>query len=132
MSFYEYLMKQCTRQDPVGDLARDAKDDLTLRKAMSFTEWEDYLESKNACDGAMTAFKLAWDEYAESPRMYVEFSVEQDCFHIDTMERIQKSNLGLCSKGTSTGYVIIAGPVTSLEAFEICEKYSFLKQEVVV
>lgn len=59
---------------------------------------------------------------------YVEFSLEQNCFHIDTMEQIQKSNLDLCKRGMNNGYVIIAGPVDFKSAHILCQEYEFLKK----
>ena len=41
---------------------------------------------------------------------YLEYSTEQKCFHIDTLDKIKKINLELVRKGICNGYVIIAGP----------------------
>ena len=60
----------------------------------------------------------------ENSKWYVEFSLDQDCFHIDTMEAIQRINRGLCQQRINNGYVIIGGPFDSLEeAGNFSEKY---------
>lgn len=59
---------------------------------------------------------------------YVEFSLDQNCFHVDTLERIQKSNLELCERGINNGYVIISGPHDMETALMVCDKLQHLKK----
>ena len=63
---------------------------------------------------------------------YVEFSVDQNCFHIDTLDNIKANNLDLCNRGISNGYVIIAGPTDFNSAHILCQEYQFLKKCVEV
>jgi len=59
---------------------------------------------------------------------YVEFSLEQNCFHIDTLENIKATNLELCERGICNGYVVIAGPVDGETAHKICQANQHLKK----
>jgi len=61
-------------------------------------------------------------------KWYVEFSLNQNCFHIDTMEGIQEANLHLCKRNISNGYVIIAGPFDLETAERVCDDYAYLKK----
>ncbi|NOI36812.1 hypothetical protein F0250_23455 [Vibrio cyclitrophicus] len=62
--FKGWLTLQINRSDLVGDLARDvANDKETPKGRSSFQKWHDYLLSKSACDGAMEALNIAWDNY---------------------------------------------------------------------
>lgn len=61
-TFMQWLMKQNKRNDPVGDLARDVKDDRR-RKPKSRKGWRRFLSDANACDGALHASEQAWNEY---------------------------------------------------------------------
>ena len=65
----------------------------------------------------------------ERDKYYVEFSVKQGCFHIDTLERIKKANINLCVRRISNGYVIVGGPFTYSEAYDFMEKVAFLKKK---
>jgi len=48
----------------VGDLAKDVIEDKeTPRGKANFQKWHDYLQSKGACDGAIEALNIAWDDY---------------------------------------------------------------------
>lgn len=61
MKFYTWLTskKNRERDDPVGDLARDAYgDDYSPRGGM-YDDWEYYLSNTDA----EKAFKQAWKEY---------------------------------------------------------------------
>jgi hypothetical protein len=55
---------------------------------------------------------------------YVEYSVIQKCFHIDTMKNIQRINNSLCERRISNGYVIIGGPFNWDEAMKFEPKYT--------
>jgi len=60
---------------------------------------------------------------------YVEFSIEQNCFHVDTLERIQTTNLELCERGICNGYVIIDGPYADAQdASKACQRFEYLKR----
>ncbi|MBZ6205798.1 sterile alpha motif-like domain-containing protein [Streptomyces olivaceus] len=63
-SFYEWLMRCVDEQSPVGDLARDARDDDTWPDGEeSYDLCVEYLESLNAYDGALDALEEAWRRY---------------------------------------------------------------------
>ena len=66
MTFLQYLRQQYDRQDPVGDLARDALDEPDPdmpRRQTTRERWQRYLSLHQACEGAMDALDEAWDEY---------------------------------------------------------------------
>lgn len=63
----------------------------------------------------------------EKKEYYVELSLAQNCFHIDTMDNIQKNNLDLCSRGLCNGYVIIYGPALHSDACKYCDSHQWLK-----
>lgn len=62
-SFNAWLAEQIGRNDPVGDLARDAKDDLGVRNLKTLLGWQRYLRNAGACDGAQRALRGAWLEF---------------------------------------------------------------------
>lgn len=71
MTFYQWLMKQRHRDDPIGDLARDAKeDDCSFARGpnVGYTKWETHLCVKMACSGAMEALEEAWTRYLRADR----------------------------------------------------------------
>lgn len=61
-----WLKKQIKRQDPVGDLSRDAARDPDFPKKGIREMYLDYLRIKGACEAARKAFRKAWREYANS------------------------------------------------------------------
>lgn len=64
MSFYDWLMMQVDRDDPIGDLANDAKRDHTTSDELnSYKKWRHHLWQYNACREASEALKEAWDEF---------------------------------------------------------------------
>ena len=69
-SFAAWLRNQRRRDDPVGDLARDAAADRHWPKAAkSLPRLLDYLAGRRACPGAVEACRRAWAEFrAERPR----------------------------------------------------------------
>ena len=69
-SFAAWLRNQRRRDDPVGDLARDAAADRHWPKAAkSLPRLLDYLAGRGACPGAVEACRRAWAEFrAEGPR----------------------------------------------------------------
>ena len=65
-SFLAWLKRQATRNDPVGDLARDAKDDTSAPRGRATKAiWLQFLKSAGASDGAISAFRKGWDEFAD-------------------------------------------------------------------
>lgn len=63
MEFKSWLKRQANRNDMVGDLARDARDDSGFLQDGSLEEYRTYLETKDACDGAKEALNEAYKEY---------------------------------------------------------------------
>ncbi len=64
MQFKTWLSLQKDRDDPVGDLARDAIQDPN--RPLKLGDWREYLGNvgeAGACDGALTAFERAKTEY---------------------------------------------------------------------
>ena len=64
MSFRRWSRTQRNSDDTIGDLARDVTND-SGGKRLKWTvyDWHAYLEDRNACDGAIDALYLAWDEW---------------------------------------------------------------------
>lgn len=62
MTFMKWLKKQVDRDDPIGDLAKDAMRDKR-HKPKSRRGWERFLSDVGACYAARDAAKQAWDEY---------------------------------------------------------------------
>ncbi len=68
-TFNEWLKKQSMRDDPVGDLAKDAQYDSSVPSGnASIEDWQLHLENRRACDDAMRTLEEAWEEYAPSHR----------------------------------------------------------------
>jgi hypothetical protein len=65
MTFSEWLRQQTHRDDPVGDLSRDALSDKR-RKGSTLNWWLKHLKQRGACDGAFKALEQAWQDYATS------------------------------------------------------------------
>lgn len=64
MTFYGWIIKNHIRDhSPVGDLARDMRDDREFPHRADKQKILDYLEYCGACDGCMDAFGKAWAEY---------------------------------------------------------------------
>jgi uncharacterized protein YozE (UPF0346 family) len=61
MRYKQWLLEQTDRQDPIGDLARDASEDEEFPGALH--EIKDYLYLVGACDGALEAFESSVKEY---------------------------------------------------------------------
>ena len=64
MKFSEWLKQFSGQQNAIGDLARDVLRDRTAPTLSSRQDWRLHLDSRNACDGALDAFELAWKRYA--------------------------------------------------------------------
>lgn len=63
MTFTKWLKSFQEDNTPLGDLARDVSSDKDFPKTKSSKKILEYLESKGACDGAISAFKDAWESY---------------------------------------------------------------------
>jgi hypothetical protein len=59
VTFSAWLAQQIERDDPTGDLARDADHDPRWPVAGSLTDYEDYLDGT----AAHVSLGPAWDEY---------------------------------------------------------------------
>jgi uncharacterized protein YozE (UPF0346 family) len=65
MSFYRWILKKhINTMAPVGDLARDMKEDSEFPRDGGKKKIRQYLEACHACSGCMDAFDEAWAEYA--------------------------------------------------------------------
>jgi hypothetical protein len=62
MTFWQWLKRQRDRDDPVGDVSRDALADKH-RKGTTRAWWVEHLTQHGACDGALRAIEEAWKEY---------------------------------------------------------------------
>lgn len=63
-TFYEFMEKYVEDNTPVGDLARDMRDDPGFPQlSSSKSVIKAYLSSANACDGAIEALDDAWALY---------------------------------------------------------------------
>jgi uncharacterized protein YozE (UPF0346 family) len=62
--FTAWLFRQRHRDDPIGDLARDAFHDSDWpRRATRFDEFERCLDKADACQEAQRALLRAWGEW---------------------------------------------------------------------
>ena len=68
MNFTNWLQNQQCREDSIGDLARDAAQDSGWPTEDDLNIYIIYLESQGACDGAMDAIRMAWDEYKKEAK----------------------------------------------------------------
>jgi hypothetical protein len=71
MTLYQFLQAQLYREDPVGDLARDAISDATFpRKVQTFESINSYFNglSHGVCEGARESAKQACTELKECNR----------------------------------------------------------------
>ena len=67
MTFNQWLKAQVFRDDPVGDLARDAAmDDRPKPRKNKLTTWHAFLGSAGACSAAHDALDEAWEAYEAS------------------------------------------------------------------
>ncbi|UKY48506.1 YozE family protein [Streptomyces inhibens] len=65
--FRAWLLRHVDEQSPIGDLARDVRDDDEWPdgEPKSFELYNEYLDSMSACDGALDALEDAWSRYDE-------------------------------------------------------------------
>jgi hypothetical protein len=64
MTFWPWLKRQSDRDDPIGDLSKDALADKH-RKGSTLAWWLKHLEQWGACDGVLIALEEAWQEYSK-------------------------------------------------------------------
>lgn len=64
MTFYRWLHQQISRNDRIGDLARDAFADSQL-KPFGYITLRRHMIASRACDEAMEAAKAAHAEYLQ-------------------------------------------------------------------
>ncbi|AWK09973.1 hypothetical protein DDQ41_14880 [Streptomyces spongiicola] len=64
-NFRAWLMRHVGEQSAIGDLARDVRDDAEWPEGEpeSFELYNEYLDSMNACEGALDALEKAWSRY---------------------------------------------------------------------
>lgn len=63
-SFYSWLSQFKSDNTAIGDLARDARSDNEFpRRSVSYKHLKEHLESKHACDAAMSVFTEAFAQY---------------------------------------------------------------------
>ncbi|WP_404870956.1 YozE family protein (plasmid) [Kitasatospora griseola] len=73
LDFTSWLLLLTDERSPVGDLARDVQRDIEEGEwpepaEDSFEFYYDYLDSVNACQGALDAFEAAWNRHQELVR----------------------------------------------------------------
>ncbi|OKI14178.1 YozE family protein [Streptomyces sp. CB03911] len=63
--FRAWLLRHVDEQSPIGDLARDVRDDHEWPEGEpeSFELYNEYLESMNACIDALDVLEDAWSRY---------------------------------------------------------------------
>jgi hypothetical protein len=67
INFKTWLLRQCKRNDPVGDLARDAKETQFPHGCTSWIKiYLFILKEYHPCDGAIKALHRARKEYEDS------------------------------------------------------------------
>jgi hypothetical protein len=66
-TFLQWLYNQKSRDDRVGDLAKDSAldkhDSKPTGRDVDLTDWMEYLRMRSACSGAYKSARQAWDEY---------------------------------------------------------------------
>jgi len=62
-SFSRWLMTRAGEPGPVGDLARDVRDDYSWPDVDSIDQLRDYLSAEGAINEAMDTLELAWSEF---------------------------------------------------------------------
>lgn len=64
LTFSEYSQRFIDEQSPVGDLARDIRDDTTFpEQACTHERLKRYLVANNACESCLKAFETMWRSY---------------------------------------------------------------------
>lgn len=71
-SFYDWLIRQRDRHDPVGDFAKDAWQDAAFpRRVASEADLVGYMEGRGAHEDAVVAARDAWEEFGEAATEFV-------------------------------------------------------------
>jgi hypothetical protein len=76
MTFTNWLFKQTKRQDPVGDIARDAKADEHWPKDDNLPGYVWYLRSVGASTGVVRALYdtyMEWEQVERNKTNYIQF-----------------------------------------------------------
>lgn len=63
MTFKKWILQYINEDSPIGDLARDNKQDPTFPDSDSYNELYDYLISQNASYLCLQSFDKAWNLY---------------------------------------------------------------------
>jgi len=64
VSFTSWLIRQESRRDAIGDLAKEMRRDITWPHfAKSLEGYRKYLEKRRACDDAISALESAWEKW---------------------------------------------------------------------
>lgn len=62
-SFRKWLLEQARRNDLIGDLTTDVKNDSDRPAFATYEEWHAHLTRRGACKEAKAALRLAWNEF---------------------------------------------------------------------
>ncbi len=65
MTFTQWLTTQIDADDPIGDLARDARDDKAWPRDGSLEVYRAHLAAMGACREAVAALELAYRRYED-------------------------------------------------------------------
>lgn len=77
------------------------------------------------------SYELSYIDINPDEVYFLEYSVSQSCFHVDTLSKIIEMNRGICETKRATGYIIIDGPFREYEdAMKAIHKFPKLEQEV--
>lgn len=63
-SFNHWLRRQHQRDDRIGDLARDVRQDRQWPGCRTLAGFQRYLGQRNACSAAVESLAAAWTEYS--------------------------------------------------------------------
>jgi hypothetical protein len=64
VSFVSYLLQFVNEDSPVGDLARDVRDDGRINKRWGFNKFMEHLVNMGACESARITAMDALDRYS--------------------------------------------------------------------
>lgn len=80
-TFYQWLLPQINRPDPVGDIAREAVvDEKFPRSSVHYEEIKSYLNSHGARSAAIESLKMSWLEYiAKYPERVQPYAWCSEC-----------------------------------------------------
>ena len=82
--FYIWLKKQKERDDPIGDLAKDALEDESFPiETDSLKRIRTHLFNIHACDEAIQALSEAFDEYKSKSRSDISVTLRFEIFRAD-------------------------------------------------